>query len=96
MLVMPRSRLFKMFCFLCRKEQFYHFRPRDSPMVVGLPRVKKWKDRFVRMKRPSSIGVGMRWWIASEGPNQMHEASLAKQVLQKDREQTFFDELRGG
>ena len=59
-------------------------------MVVDFPRVKNWKDKFIRMKRLGGIWVSMRWRISSEGPNQMLEPSLVEQEsYEKIREQTF-------
>ena len=49
---------------------------------------------FVWMKRSGVIGVSMRWWIASESPNQMPEPSLAEQEsYKKIQEQTFLTNL---
>ena len=61
LLVQPHFRLFKMFYSLCRKGQYYHFRPRDSPFVINLSRVENWKDGFVQVRRLYMIGVSLKW-----------------------------------
>ena len=53
MTVIPTSRLFKMF-------YLFHFHPRDSPIVVDLPRVKNWKDKFIQLKHSDRIRVSIK------------------------------------
>ena len=36
MLVQSHSKLFRIFYSLCRKGQYYHFLPKDSPIVIDL------------------------------------------------------------
>lgn len=79
MIVIPTSKLFKMFYILKRRDEFYHLHPRGSPVVVDLPYSNKhWKERFVRLKCPNEIWMSLKWEVSNDGPNRMIGATLAK------------------